>query len=264
MYSWEDPKDRVAVLQLNADLRHAQLELLSAECATDRLRLRFSTADIAQYADDVVLAKAIRTVASLNDYYSTIGKRARRTGQPAGTNAAQLSPEQVQQAVSLVSEYLKSQREFHFPGGSALDESLRDRMRPFFSPQLLNRVKVVDRKGQRLSDPPFYEEALKAGLTNLPQIRHMSSLTFIDVVVFHEAITERALFHGLVHMVQFEVLGLERYVELFVRGFLRTQLHILVPLEAQAFALDSQFARAPQRGFSVEEQVRLWANQGRY
>ena len=45
--------------------------------------------------------------------------------------------------------------------------------------------------------------------------------------------SERALFHGLVHAVQFEVLGLERYAELFVRGFFRTRLHIMVPLEAR-------------------------------
>jgi hypothetical protein len=92
----------------------------------------------------------------------------------------------------------------------------------------------------------------------------MSSLTFIDVIVFNDKLSERALFHGLVHAVQFEVLGLERYVELFVRGFFRTKLHIMVPLEAQAFALDSQFARCPEQSFCVEEQVRLWANQDRY
>jgi len=36
----------------------------------------------------------------------------------------------------------------------------------------------------------------------------MHSLTFLDVVVFNEKVTERCLFHGLVHAVQFEVLVL--------------------------------------------------------
>ena len=35
MYLWNDPDDRVAIAQLNAELRHAQLDLLSAQCATD-------------------------------------------------------------------------------------------------------------------------------------------------------------------------------------------------------------------------------------
>jgi hypothetical protein len=266
MYSWEDPQERVAVLQLNADLRHAQLELLSAECATDRLRLRFSTADIAEFADEVLLSKAIKTVASLNHYYSSLGKRSRRSRQHPPANEAELGPEHVDRAVSLVCEYLKAQRELHFPDGTALDKALiYYKMQRFFSPALLNRVRVVTLDGRRrLSNPSFYKDALQLGLTNLPPIKHMSSLTFIDVIVFHDNLSERALFHGLVHAVQFEVLGLERYVELFVRGFFRTRLHIMVPLEAQVFALDSQFVRSPEESFCVEEQVRLWANQDRY
>ncbi len=65
-------------------------------------------------------------------------------------------------------------------------------------------------------------------------------------------------------MVQFQVLGLERYTELFVRGFADTKFHFTVPLEAQAFSLESRFARPRLERFSVEEQVRLWLKQGRY
>ena len=92
----------------------------------------------------------------------------------------------------------------------------------------------------------------------------MHSLTFLDVVVFHEKIVERFLFHGLVHAVQFEVLGLERYANLFVRSFVSTKLHFLVPLESHAFSLESKFAGAPASRFSVEDQVRLWVKQARY
>ncbi len=264
MFSWEDPNDRVAVLQLNAELRHAQLELLSAECATDRLRLRFSTADIAQFGDHVVLAKAVKSVASLHNYYSSIRKEAARREQPRPNDEIQLVPEQADRAVGLISEYLKSQRQLHFSNATAIETSLKNTLEHFFSRQLLDRIRVVNLEGRRLSNPSFYKDAVKLGLTNLPQIQHMDSLTFIDVIVFNEKMTERTLFHGLVHAVQFEVLGLERYVELFVRGFLRTRLHVMVPLEAQAFAMDSQFARSPEQKFSVEEQVRLWANQDRY
>ena len=263
MYSWEDPQERIAVLQLNADLRHAQLELLSAECAADRLRLRFSTADIAEFADEVVLSKAIKTAASLNHYYSSLPKRSRRN-QAAALHETELGPEHVDRGVSLVCEYLKAQRELHSTYATALDKSLIPTMQRFFSPELLSRVRVATLEGRRLSNPAFYKDALQLGLTNLPPIKHMSSLTFIDLIVFNDKLSERALFHGLVHAVQFEVLGLERYVELFVRGFFRTRLHIMVPLEAQAFALDSRFARTPEQSFCVEEQVRLWASQDRY
>jgi hypothetical protein len=64
--------------------------------------------------------------------------------------------------------------------------------------------------------------------------------------------------------VQFKVLGLKQYCELFVRSFVNTKLHFTVPLEAHAFSLESKFSRPAAERFSVEEQVRLWAKHGRY
>lgn len=92
----------------------------------------------------------------------------------------------------------------------------------------------------------------------------MASLTFVDVIVFNNLIVERALFHGLVHAVQFHILGLERYTDLFVRAFLRTNAHFTVPLETHAFSMESKFAVSPEKPFSVEEQVRLWIRERRY
>jgi hypothetical protein len=107
-------------------------------------------------------------------------------------------------------------------------------------------------------------EAQALGIENLPELTHMASLTFVDVVVFNDVLIERTLFHGLVHAVQFQLLGLERYTDLFVRAFLRTRAHFSVPLETHAFSLESKFAVAPEKLFSVEEQVRLWMREGRY
>jgi hypothetical protein len=72
MYSWNDPDDRVAIVQMNADLRHAQLDLLSAQCSTDRLRLRFSVEDLARYGEKDVLRKTIGAAVALSDYYLSI------------------------------------------------------------------------------------------------------------------------------------------------------------------------------------------------
>jgi hypothetical protein len=49
MSFWKNSENRVAIVQINNELRNAQVELLSAQCATDRLRLRFSKEDIAQH-----------------------------------------------------------------------------------------------------------------------------------------------------------------------------------------------------------------------
>jgi len=257
MYSWNDPDDRVAIAQMNADLRHAQLDLLSAECATDRLRLRFSAADLARYGERDVLRKAIGTAITLNEYYLSI-----QNEMPADSNS--FSEPQLAQAVKRVSEYLWSQREIFFARRVPLGPRQKQALQPFFSPAMLDRVRTVELHGRRLPPPPFYLEAQALGIESLPELTHMASLTFVDVVVFNDVLIERSLFHGLVHAVQFQLLGLERYTDLFVRAFLRTRAHFSVPLETHAFSLESKFAVTPEKPFSVEEQVRLWMREGRY
>jgi len=238
-------------------LRHAQLDLLSAQCATDRLRLRFSVADLARYGERDVLRKTIGTAIALNEYYLSI-----QSEMPPDSGS--LSEPQVGQAVKRVSEYLRSQREIFFARGVPLGPRQKEFLQPFFSPALLDRVRTVELHGRRLPPPPFYMEALALGVENLPSLTHMSSLTFVDAIVFSDLLIERALFHGLVHAVQFQILGVERYTDLFVRAFLRTHAHFTVPLETHAFALESKFAVDPEKAFSVEEQVRLWIREGRY
>lgn len=70
MVSTNRPGDRVAMAQMNAELRNAQLELLSAQCATDRLRLRFSVEDVAHNGQREILLKAVSSANALCDYYN--------------------------------------------------------------------------------------------------------------------------------------------------------------------------------------------------
>jgi hypothetical protein len=262
MFSWDNPDDRVAIVQMNSELQHAQLELLSAHCATHQLRLRFTTDDLARFGQRDILRKSIRSAASLNEYYASIEKKVMEA-EPAVTRT-QFSESSIADTVSRVSIYLREQRDHYFPSAVPLTNRQKAIMWPYFSQGLLDRVRVFELNGERVPNPPFYEEARALGFVNLPEVTHMRSLTFLDVIVFNEKLTERSLFHGLVHVVQFDVLGVDRYCELFVRGFVNTKLHVSVPLEAHAFSLESKFAGSPAERFSVEERVRLWVRQGRY
>ncbi len=263
MFSWENPDDRVAIVQMNAELRHAQLELLSAQCATHQLRLRFSTDDLARYGQPEVLRKAIATASGLNEYYASVEKLIPRE-EAEGHTGVMLGEEQVIRATARVLDYVREQRARFYANGEPLGTEYKVLMQPFFSPGILDRVRVVELDGARLPNPAFYSDAKALGIVNLPQIPHLASLTFIDAVVFNEKITERALFHGLVHAVQFQILGPERYTCAFVDGFLRTNSHFSVPLEAHTFMLESKFIQHPAEGFSVEEQVRTWVRERRY
>ncbi len=127
---------------------------------------------------------------------------------------------------------------------------------------MLDEVRFIELHGARVSVPEFFAQARALGFEP-PEITHMDSLTFVDVIVFNQELTERALFHALVHAVQIRALGLERYAELWVQAFIRTRVHFTVPLEVHAFSLSSKFLRPFDR-FSVEEHVHDWINDGRY
>jgi hypothetical protein len=75
MLSWNKPADRLVIVQINEKLHDAQVELLSAHCATDRIRLRYSTEDIAQHGQREVLRKAFGAATVLHDFYSSIEKQ---------------------------------------------------------------------------------------------------------------------------------------------------------------------------------------------
>jgi hypothetical protein len=259
----ENQEDRISIVQMNSELRHAELELLSAHCATHKLRLRFSTQTLARHGRRDVLRKSIETASALSEYYSSIEKQM-PAEETVSAPATGLNDQQIRQAIEYVSSYLRDQRERYLPSAAPLSEQHQAVMRPYFSAKLLDQVKVVELHGARVPNPPFYEEAKALGFVSLPDITHMNSLTFIDVLVFNEGLTQRSLFHALVHAVQFQVLGLGRYTEIFVHNFVNTRFHFRVPLEAHTFFLESKFARPAAESFSVEDQVRLWVKQNRY
>jgi hypothetical protein len=261
MYSYENADDCLSILQMNSELQHAQLELLSAHCATHQLRLRYSADDLARFGRRDVLRKAAETANALNEFYSAIQKKI----PPSAQNPdLPLTSAQIALAIEYVSSYLREQRELYFPAALPIPNQHKARMWPYFSPTLLDQVRIVELRGQRVAAPAFYAQARALGFDNLPEVTHMGSLTFLDVVVFNGPLTERALFHALVHAVQFQVLGLERYTELFVQSFVKTKAHFTVPLEAHVFSLESKFMRPSAERFSVEDHVFRWVTDGRY
>jgi hypothetical protein len=209
MYSWENPDDRVAIAQMNSELQHAQLELLSAHCATHQLRLRFSADDLARFGQRDILRKSVQSAKALSEYYASIEKKI-----PSGEAAPEAAPvteELIREAVGRLASYLREQREKYFQPATPLNNHFKALMWPYFSSTLLDRIRIVELNGERIPNPPFYEEYRARGFVNLPEVAHMHSLTFLDVIAFNEKVSDRTLFHGLVHAVQFEVLGLHRY-----------------------------------------------------
>jgi hypothetical protein len=261
MYSYEHSDDRLSILHMNSLLQHAQLELLSAHRATHQLRIYYSVDDLARLGGRDVLRKSAEAASAMNDLYSAIENKIPQTAQ---NPALQLTTDQIAQAIQCVSSYLRGQREHYFPDAMPLSNQHKARMWPYFSCTLLDQVRIVELRGQRVPTPAFYAQARAVGFDNLPEVTHMDCLTFLDVVVFNETLTERSLFHALVQAVQFQILGPDRYTELFAQSFLRTKSHFTVPLQTHAFTLASKFMCSSPEKFSVEDHVLRWVVDGRY
>jgi hypothetical protein len=176
----------------------------------------------------------------------------------------ELTEELVLRVLTRIRGYMREQREEYVSIGRPLDRGDLAVMKSFFSPTFLAGVKVVQLVGRRVAEPSCCIEARVAGFQGLPEFTHLASVTFQDVLVFNDKMTERLLFQALVRCVQIQVLGLDRYVELFVRAFMDTRWLFSVPLEAHAFELESRFATDWKRAFSVEDEVRVRVSQDLY
>ena len=176
----------------------------------------------------------------------------------------QFTEDRIAQMVSGVAAYFGGERNLYLRHGEALTAELRGLLKPYFSRQLLDKVKTVTLHEARIPPPPFYAEALKITSGRFPDFVHMASVTYVDVIVFHDKIEPRTLFHGMVHAAQIDILGFERYVDLYVRGFVKNLSWLAIPLEDQAYKLDARFAEHPNEPFWVEREIQQWINEGKY
>jgi hypothetical protein len=65
-------KKHVDVTRLLADLSAAKVELLSSQCAADRIRLQYSPQDIVGFGDQQILKRLIDSADALHHFFSQI------------------------------------------------------------------------------------------------------------------------------------------------------------------------------------------------
>jgi hypothetical protein len=175
----------------------------------------------------------------------------------------QLTPDQIAEVSSLVSGYITTQRETALPLALPLSTAQRASMDGFFLPQVLD-TRLLVLNDTRVENPPFYVPLRRMGFTNLPSFSTMAAVTFCDVVVSHQPFTDGLLFHELVHVEQYRLLGIPRFAELYVRGFLNGGGYDRIPLEINAYDLGGRFERSTLARFSVADEVSRWIAEGRF
>jgi hypothetical protein len=68
----DESRRQAGVGRLISDLRAAKVELLSAQCAADRLRLQYSVADIVSFGEPHTLKGAIASASALCRFFASI------------------------------------------------------------------------------------------------------------------------------------------------------------------------------------------------
>jgi hypothetical protein len=68
----DDSGKQAGIGRLMSDLRTAKVELLSAQCAVDRLRLQYSVAEIVSFGERHALKGAIASAGALCRFFGSV------------------------------------------------------------------------------------------------------------------------------------------------------------------------------------------------
>ncbi len=177
-----------------------------------------------------------------------------------------LNPAQIQRVIQRVTEYIERQRQTYRPSALALDPNKLAAMRPFFPASTLEAARLAVLVGDWVGNPPFYGKLVRMGFEadSLPNFAFMTAITFVDTVVSHEPFTNSVLFHELVHVVQYQKLGLIEFAAKYVRGFLGGGSYEAIPLEMNAYELEARFAAKPTNSFLVADEVEKWIDSDKF
>jgi hypothetical protein len=137
-------------------------------------------------------------------------------------------------------------------------------MAGFFLSQLIDDTRLLVLRGERVANPEFYPMLRNLGFHNLPDQSRMAAITFSDKIVSHVHFTDGLLFHELVHVEQYRQLGIPRFAELYVLGFVHGGSYEAIPLEVNAYALGGRYENNHAQHFSVAEEVAAWIAENRF
>jgi hypothetical protein len=174
--------------------------------------------------------------------------------------------ELVRYFVSEGPKWVREQRAEHRPAGRSLFEHEKLALHPFFQEHILEKARITN--VPVIPNPEFYAPLQAQGIPMPLDFSQTSGITFDDTILLSELHpvppSEHLplLFHELVHVVQFELAGIDDFVERYVMGWAQNGFaYESIPLEAQAYALDARFASQPHLAFSVNAEAAVLMRQ---
>jgi hypothetical protein len=159
----------------------------------------------------------------------------------------------------LTARYIARHRERLLPASQPISADDQGDLSGFFSSSLLAETRIVCAS---VPNPRIYRLIRMLGIEGVLEMSSIGAITLVDLIAYPDRMHRSTLFHELVHAVQYQVLGLPRFADLYVRGFLNHGGYHGIPLERQAYELEERFSRKPKKIFSVEEDVVHRLNSG--
>jgi hypothetical protein len=175
-------------------------------------------------------------------------------------------------AAAIGAVWLWSRRARYRTRSRPLSLNERAALSDYFSPALLDTARIAAR--ERIRNPPLPRALRRSALPGMLDLSTVSGMAFIDTIVIARNIARddgargrsastvppsdhSLLFHELVHVAQYRVLGVRPFVREYLRGWLSGgRDYFSIPLEKQAFDLQRRFDHDRAAPFSVESEIR--------
>ncbi len=162
-------------------------------------------------------------------------------------------------------EWIISQRDKYRPAARPWSSEELQEMAHFFPIAFLSNVKITE--VPIIENPSFYSEVESEEIPHLIDFSKMQAITFVDTILISQKHYPKAhewlplIFHELVHVVQYQLLGIDVFIEQYIKGFIGNDFRYEnIPLESNAYELQKRYVKAPLMSFPVVEEVRRKLN----
>lgn len=200
-----------------------------------------------------VRAKAERAGVELRAKAEKAGAELRTKAEKAGVQLLSL-------AAGVSGPLWVNHRKFEYrPGSRYLSENEKVALAGFFSEELLEQVRVAE--VGCIKAPWVCRAAAKVRVARSVWPELLAGLALDDLIVVRQEGTKETpmplLFHELVHVVQYRVLGVRGFTRTYIREWAKAGFDYLsLPMEMDAFEMQARYQERPEDRFKVEEVVR--------
>ena len=154
-------------------------------------------------------------------------------------------------------EWVQEHRNLHLVNARPLSDEERFRLSDYFEERILDvaRIATID----HLSNPGFYNELIQSGMPVPLDLTQAIGFTLIDCILIRKGLWSfpsmalSTIFHEMVHVVQADILGSRKLIELYAENILQDEYRNVL-FERQAYDLTDRFDRG-EPSFSVRDIV---------